>query len=142
MMRLTLLPRIHTEDPAGPAMPLQPYTSSDLLYLRKASSDHGLPLRDRPFGYTERSKNVQCRLISKPRRDGTISKLLRLGRKLERRSLCSFLAFSSFFFYRHICKNSVIFLSLVSLALQKVLHNQNELMQIINLKKTKQRFAC
>lgn len=134
MMRLTLLPRIHTEDPAGPAMPLQPYTSSDLLYLRKASSDHGLPLRDRPFGYTERSKNVQCRLISKPRRDGTISKLLRLGRKLEQRPRCSSLAFSCFFFIDTSCKNSVTFLSLVSLVLRKVivLHNQNELMQIIN----------
>lgn len=33
MMRLTLLPRIHSpEDPAGPAMPLQAYTVQALIF--------------------------------------------------------------------------------------------------------------
>lgn len=38
-------------------------TGSDLLHLRKLSSDHGLPLRNRAFGYAGRSKKKKCNVV-------------------------------------------------------------------------------
>lgn len=78
-------------------------TGSDLLHLRKLSSDHGLPLRNKAFGYAGRSKKKSAMSFNiKTKRRKHNPCVTEVGRKVRKTVSKQFPALFKIIFFPYI----------------------------------------